>query len=73
MIRTFTRVVSLDSLQPVPEIPRQKMAEIPREEHFLYPDKEITLGFTKDQADAEAKRCMQCGIICYRRTKGSLH
>jgi NADPH-dependent glutamate synthase beta subunit-like oxidoreductase len=73
MIRTFTRVVSLDSLEPVPEIPRQKMAEIPREEQLLDPDKEIALGFTKDQADAEAKRCMQCGIICYRRTKGSLH
>jgi NADPH-dependent glutamate synthase beta subunit-like oxidoreductase len=73
MIRTFTRVVSLDSLEPVPEIPRQKMAEIPREEQLLDPDKEITMGFTKDQADAEAKRCMQCGIICYRRTKGSLN
>jgi NADPH-dependent glutamate synthase beta subunit-like oxidoreductase len=73
MIRTFTRVVSLDSLEPVPQMPRQKMAEIPKEEQLLDPDKEIALGFTKDQADAEAKRCMQCGIICYRRTKGSLH
>ena len=73
MIRTFTRVVSLDSLAPVPEMPRQKMGEIPQEEQRLDPDKEIALGFTKDQADAEAKRCMQCGIICYRKTKGSLH
>ncbi len=73
MIRTFTRVVSLDSLEPVPIIPREKMAEIPQQEQLLDPDKEICLGLTKDQADAEAKRCMQCGIICYRRGKGSIH
>ena len=73
MIRTFTRVVSLDSLEPVPLIPREKMAEISQQEQLLDPDKEIAIGFTKDQADAEAKRCMQCGIICYRRGKGSLH
>jgi NADPH-dependent glutamate synthase beta subunit-like oxidoreductase len=73
MIRTFTRVVSLESLEPVPVIPREKMAEIPEKEQLLDPDKEICLGLTKEQADKEAKRCLQCGIICYRRTKGSLH
>ena len=73
MIRTFTPVVSLDSLEPVPVIPREKMAEISKQEQLLDPDKEICLGLTKEQADKESKRCMQCGIICYRRGKGAVH
>ncbi len=73
MLRTFTPVVSLNSLEPVPEIPREKVLEISQEEQLLDPAKEITLSFTKDQAMAESKRCMQCGLICYRRVKGSLH
>ncbi len=73
MIRTFTHVVSLDSLEPVPEMPREKMPELSREQQRLDPAKEIILGFSKDQADKESKRCLQCGIICYRRVKGSLH
>jgi NADPH-dependent glutamate synthase beta subunit-like oxidoreductase len=73
MIRTFTRVVSLDSLEPVPQVPREKMPEISKQEQLLDPAKEIALGFNQDQAAKESKRCLQCGIICYRRTKGSLH
>jgi len=66
--------VSLSSLEPVPQMPRQKMAELSKQEQLLDPSKEITLGFSKTQADQEAKRCLQCGIICYRRVKkGALH
>jgi NADPH-dependent glutamate synthase beta subunit-like oxidoreductase len=73
MVRNHTRMVSLDSLEPVPEIPREKTAEIPKEEQRLDTAKEITLTFTKDQADREAKRCLQCGLICYQRVKGTMH
>jgi len=73
MIRTITRVKSLESLEPVPQIPREKMPELSQKEQLLDPDKEIILGFSKEQADKESKRCLQCGIICYRRTKGRLH
>ena len=73
MIRTFTHVVSLDSLEPVPEMPREKMPELSPEKQRLDPAKEIALGFSKDQADKESKRCLQCGIICYRRVKGTFH
>ena len=73
MVRTFTQVLNIDSIEPVPEIPREKTAEISKEEQLLDPAKEITLTFTKDQADAEAKRCLKCGLICYRRVKGAVH
>jgi len=73
MIRTFTRVVSLDSLEPVPQLPREKMPELSQEQQLLDPAREIALGFSQDQAARESKRCLQCGIICYRRTKGTLH
>ncbi len=74
MIRTFTPVVSLDSLEPVPELPREKMPELSLEEQILNPSKEITLGFSRDQAQKESQRCLQCGIICYRRVKNrTLH
>ena len=74
MIRSFTPVLSLDSLEPVPEIPREKMPELSPEEQILHPSKEIALGFSKEQADRESRRCLQCGIICYRRPKNmTLH
>ena len=73
MVRNHTRMVNLDSLEPMPRIPREKMAEISTEEQILDPAKEICLGLTKEQADREAKRCLQCGLICYRRPKGTMH
>ncbi len=73
MVRTFTQVLNINSLEPVAEIPREKMSEISEEEQLLDPAKEIALTFTKDQADAEAKRCLKCGLICYRKVKGAVH
>lgn len=31
--------------------------------------KELERGYTVDDARAEASRCLQCGLICYRRTE----
>ncbi|RLI47933.1 MAG: hypothetical protein DRP09_21920, partial [Candidatus Thorarchaeota archaeon] len=74
MIRTHTRVLSLDELEPVAELPRQKMPELTHEEQIADPSAEIALGFSEEQAVTEAKRCLQCGLICYRRVEGkTLH
>lgn len=73
MIRKFTQVLSLDQVEPVPKIPRTIVQERPQEEQVTDPSAEITLTFSEDQAIAEAKRCLQCGLICYRRVKGGLH
>ncbi|MBW1667130.1 MAG: FAD-dependent oxidoreductase [Deltaproteobacteria bacterium] len=73
MIRKNTQVLSLDKLEPVPEAPREKMPERPAEEQLANPDAEIALGYTEDQALREANRCLQCGLICYRRVEKSLH
>jgi len=73
MIRTHTRVLSLDQLEPVSEAPREKMPELPQENRILDPSAEIALGYSEEQAVQEAKRCMQCGLICYRQVGGPLH
>lgn len=72
MIRTHTRVLSLDQLEPVSESARQRMPELPQENRILDPSAEIALGYSEEQALKEAKRCLQCGLICYRRIEGGL-
>ncbi len=73
MIRKQTRVLSLDQIEPVSEGPRQRMPERPTEELATYPSSEIALGYSEEEALTEAKRCLQCGLICYRRIKGPGH
>jgi len=73
MIRKFTQILSLDQLEPVPQVPRAIVPELPREEQITDPSAEIALTLPEDQAVTEAKRCLQCGLICYRRVKGILH
>jgi hypothetical protein len=31
--------------------------------------KELEKGYTTDNARAEADRCLQCGLVCYKRTE----
>jgi hypothetical protein len=73
MIRKQTRVLSLDQIEPVSEGPRQRMPERPTEEQATHPSSEIALGYSEEEALTEAKRCLQCGLICYRRVKGPSH
>jgi len=35
----------------------------------LSEEKEIEKGFSEDMAYAEASRCLECGLICYKQTK----
>jgi formate dehydrogenase (NADP+) beta subunit len=46
------------------------MPELGRDERIQDPNAEIALGYSEDQALKEAKRCLQCGLICYRRIEG---
>ncbi|MBW1805598.1 MAG: FAD-dependent oxidoreductase [Deltaproteobacteria bacterium] len=73
MIRRHTRVLSLDQLGIVHQAPRLRMPESVREDRINDPALEIASGYTEEQAVQEAKRCMQCGLICYRRAEGKLH
>ncbi len=72
MIRKHTKVLSLDKLEPVSGIPRQKMPELTLEKRTIDPSSEIALGYSEEQAIQEAKRCLQCGLICYRRVRGDI-
>ncbi len=71
MIREDTEVLSLKEVQPVPPLPRNPMPERPQEERLIDPALEIAVGYTEDQARKEAYRCLQCGLICYRRVKAA--
>jgi NADPH-dependent glutamate synthase beta subunit-like oxidoreductase len=73
MIRKYTPVLSVDQLEPVSEAPREAMPERSEDEQIEDPNAEIALGFSEEQALREAKRCLQCGLICYRRVGGPLH
>jgi len=74
MIRKYSQVLSLDQLEPVSQASRQKMPELSQEKQINDPSLEIASGYSEDQARKEAKRCLQCGLICYRRVNGeSLH
>ena len=59
-------VAHLENLAQVPS--RQKMPQIAPEQRFD-PALEVAIGFNEEAARAEAKRCLNCGLICYYRTK----
>ncbi|MFZ0449949.1 MAG: RnfABCDGE type electron transport complex subunit B [Desulfatiglandaceae bacterium] len=73
MIRRFTQVLSLTQVEPVTQLPRQHMPEISESERVNDPSREVALGYSEEQALTESKRCLQCGLICYRRTEKNLH
>ena len=73
MIRKNTNVLSLERLEPVNRMVRIKMPELSSEESVNSPDMEIAKGYSEDQAIKEAKRCLKCGLICYRRVEGKMH
>jgi NADPH-dependent glutamate synthase beta subunit-like oxidoreductase len=70
MIRKSTYVLSVDDLEPISQSPRHPMPELPKEEQIADPKAEIELGYSEKDAREEAKRCLRCGLICYRRVEG---
>jgi len=73
MIRRFTQVLNLKQVEPVTQLPRQQMPEISESERINDPSREIATGYSEEVALAESKRCLQCGLICYRRMEKNLH
>ncbi len=67
MIKSDTYVLDVKELREVKSVPRQKMATRSIEETIEDPSLEIELGYTETQAREEAKRCLQCGLICYKK------
>ncbi|MEK6196292.1 MAG: hypothetical protein N2F24_18920, partial [Deltaproteobacteria bacterium] len=59
-------IQNVDQLEQVSASSRTIMPQAtPRE---LSAAVEIEKGFTKEMADAESRRCLQCGLICYEHT-----
>jgi len=70
MIRKITQVLTLKQIEPVRSSRRVAMPEISEERRVLDPNAEIATGYSQEQALEESKRCLQCGLICYRRMEG---
>ncbi len=66
MLKKYTQVLDVEDVQGVKPVPRKRMPkrkENELEDSFL----EIELGYTEAEAREEAQRCLQCGLICYRK------
>jgi formate dehydrogenase beta subunit len=71
MIKKYTDVLNVREIEPITSLPRVPMPELGEDARIADPNTEIALGYSEDQAVEEAKRCLQCGLICYRRMKGA--
>jgi len=59
-------IQDVDHVEQVAASPRAIMPQAsPRE---MAANLEIEKGFSKEMADAESRRCLQCGLICYEHT-----
>lgn len=56
----------VDRVTSVEPVPRRIMPV--SDPNTRHPDTEIEIGFTEEMAKAEAARCLQCGLICYRKS-----
>jgi NADPH-dependent glutamate synthase beta subunit-like oxidoreductase len=70
MIRKTTEVLTVMEIEPVTTSRRVEMPEIPEDRRVADPNAEIATGYSQEQALEESKRCLQCGLICYRRMEG---
>jgi NADPH-dependent glutamate synthase beta subunit-like oxidoreductase len=60
-------VQNVDQVERVRPVIRQAMPISAQAE--LSAGEELEKGYTEDAARAEARRCLQCGLICYQRTE----
>ena len=69
MITSITEVLDVNYVENLMEVePRQEMPELPYEKRFDT-SLEIEQGFTEELVRSESARCLNCGLICYTRTK----
>ena len=59
-------VQNVDHVEAVAEGVRQIMPLSDAKDPSVF--QEIEKGFTEEMADAESKRCLQCGLICYQHS-----
>lgn len=65
----FTQISKVEIDPELEKIPRQKMDTLPSQKRKSF-DEEVELGFTKEAADQEAKRCLRCHLFTiFDRTK----
>lgn len=69
MIRKDMFVLDVRELEPISKANRVPMPIRKKEELLNNPDLEIEIGYSEEEALKEANRCLQCGLICYRRSK----
>ena len=67
VVTSTTPVQNVDRVFHVPGKPRQIMPLADPAQ--VAQDKEHEKGFSPAMAQAEAERCLQCGLICYLREK----
>jgi len=66
VLTTRSMIQNVDKIGDVAPAPRTIMPQgNPRE---LASGMEIEKGFSKEAAEAESQRCLQCGLICYEHT-----
>ncbi|KIX12741.1 FAD-dependent oxidoreductase [Dethiosulfatarculus sandiegensis] len=69
MLTSLTKVLDVNQLMNLNQVaPRQPMP-MADEEKLVDPTCEIELGMDEEAVKEEAKRCLNCGLICYYRSK----
>jgi hypothetical protein len=53
-------LMPVESRQPMPELSSEKRVDL---------SLEVEIGFTEEEARLESARCLNCGLICYIRSK----
>jgi formate dehydrogenase beta subunit len=71
MIRKTSDVLTIKEIERVTKSRRVKMPELTEDRRLVDPNAEIALGYSSEQALEESRRCLQCGLICYRRMEGT--
>jgi NADPH-dependent glutamate synthase beta subunit-like oxidoreductase/NAD-dependent dihydropyrimidine dehydrogenase PreA subunit len=66
VLKTGNEVQNVDHVETVKAVPRQIMPL--QSSSTSEPDIELENGLTAAAAEAEANRCLQCGLICYQHT-----
>lgn len=65
VVSPTTPIQNVYALSQVPSLPRQLMPLAATSQ--IAKNEELEKGFTPEMAKTEADRCLQCGLICYRR------
>ena len=67
MVDSQALIQNVDHVYAVAASPRTLMPQASARE--LAAAGEIEKGFSKEDADRESRRCLQCGLICYEHTQ----